>query len=107
MRTLWMFLVGLAVLGLGAPALQAQCCGGVAYATYYTAPSCSTGSCDLGGCGCSSCFSSGCSTCGYSPTYYTSYYTPYYASYPPYYAGWGWGRRYWAGYGGWGGCCGW
>ena len=110
MKTLGMLLIGLAVLGIGASAVQAQCCGNVAYATYYTAPSCSSGSCGVGGCSsCGTCGYSSCSTCGYSP-YYTSYYTPYYyAAYSPYYAGYGWGRRaYYAGYGGWGGgCCGW
>ena len=104
MKTLGMLLVGLAVLGIGASAAQAQCCGSVGYMSY-AAPSCS--SCSVGGC--STCGYSSCSTCGYSP-YYTSSYTPYYyTAYSPYYVGYGWGRRaYYAGFGGWGGgCCGW
>ena len=109
MRTGWILPIALIVLGLGASAAQAQCCG----ATYTAdaAPACSTGGC---GTSCSSCSSGGSScsdSCSSCTTYYGAY--PYYASdgyypgyasysYAPSYAGYGWGNSYAfrSGYGG-------
>jgi hypothetical protein len=97
MKIGWMLLMALAVLGIGASAAQAQCCGDTSYTTFYAAPAYS--SCGTG------CFSScnSCNSCSSGFSGYSSYYTPYYSSYyTPYYSGWGWGgRAYRTGYWGW------
>ena len=117
MRRLWMLLIALTLLGLGAQAADACWgCRGSGYGCGYSGgcgcSSCGCSSCGYyGGCGCStcgyggcsSCGYSGCSSCGYSPAYTTYYYAPVYSGCSSC------GTTYTTGYWGWGGCssCGW